>query len=195
MRPVASCCASLRIHSSRSDRIPKISGYNSRNAAYWAFTRQDASVSPSFITASQHMSDEQQKITVENQKFIELRAKGWTYARISAEIGVTKRSLVDWSRKFQFEIQNLRALELEALQAEWIATREDRIRALGEQLRAVETELKTRDFSQVPTGRLFTLAAALRREILHDTATVKLSSPVDAIPNDEYHEQVQDWQG
>jgi len=143
------------------------------------------------------MSEEQTPgsvvMTQEHQKFIELRAQGWTYVRIAQEIGVSKRTLINWSRKFQFDIQNQRELELEALRAQFVATREERVRTLGEQLQLVEAEIRKRDISEVPTARLFSLAAALRREILHDSASVKFTSAVNDIPADEYHEQVQDW--
>ena len=38
------------------------------------------------------------------QKFIELRAQGWSFARIAAELGVAKRTVIEWSRRFLFEI-------------------------------------------------------------------------------------------
>lgn len=131
----------------------------------------------------------------QQQKFVELRSQGWTFTRIAEEIGVSKRTLITWSRKFRFDIQNLRALELEALQAQYIATREERIRTLGDQLRAVESEIKTRNITEISTARLFSLAAGLRREILKDSAHVQFTSPVHEIPAGEYHEQVQDWNG
>ncbi len=34
------------------------------------------------------------------QKFIELRSQGWTYARLMAELNVSKPTLINWSRKF-----------------------------------------------------------------------------------------------
>ena len=40
------------------------------------------------------------------QRFIELRAQGWTYARLLVELNVSKPTLIAWSRKHQFEIQN-----------------------------------------------------------------------------------------
>ncbi len=129
----------------------------------------------------------------QQQKFIELRAQGWTFVRIAQEIGVTKRTLITWSRKFQFEINNLRAIELEAIQANYVATREERIRVLGQRLQAIEDEIKKRDISQLPTPRLFSIAASLRREILKDTSIVKLTSPLNDIPGDEYSEQIHDW--
>lgn len=39
------------------------------------------------------------------QKFIQRRAQGWTYTRAS-ELGVAKSTLVEWSRKFRFELSS-----------------------------------------------------------------------------------------
>ena len=47
------------------------------------------------------------------QRFIELRASGWTYARLMTELNTSKPTLINWSRKYQFEIQNLKAIELD----------------------------------------------------------------------------------
>lgn len=127
------------------------------------------------------------------QRFIQLRSQGWSFARIAQELGVARGTLINWSRKFQFEIGNQRAIELEALQEQLVATRETRARALAEQLRRVETELGTRDLTQVPTARLFGLAHSLRQQILRETGRVQFTSPLKDIPNEEYHEQVQDW--
>ena len=127
------------------------------------------------------------------QRFVQLRAQGWSFARIAQELDVAKGTLINWSRKFRFEIQNQRAVELEALQQELVSTREARARSLAEQLKRVETELGTRDLSQVSTGRLFSLAASLRQQILRETGTAGFTSPISEIPNDEYHEEVQDW--
>ena len=43
------------------------------------------------------------------QRFIELRAQGRTYAQLMAELHVSKPTLIAWSRKHQFQIQNLKA--------------------------------------------------------------------------------------
>jgi len=39
------------------------------------------------------------------QRFIELRAGGWTYARLVAELTVSKPTLIARSPKFQYQIQ------------------------------------------------------------------------------------------
>jgi hypothetical protein len=127
-------------------------------------------------------------------RFIELRARGWTYARLITELNVSKPTLIAWSRKHQFQIQNLKAIELEALQEKWLASTTDRVNALGEQLRQVEAELATREPTALSTPQLFALARSLRRQIEQATGPVRFTSPVAEIPAAEYHDQVQDWQ-
>ena len=61
----------------------------------------------------------------------------------------SKGTLINWSRKFQFQIGNERAIEMEALQ-EQLIPRAKSGPALAEQLKRVEAELATRDLTQVP---------------------------------------------
>lgn len=127
------------------------------------------------------------------QRFITLRARGVTYVRIAEELGVCKRTLVNWSRRFQYDINNQRAIELEALQENLIATREARARAFAAQLEAVEEELRKRSLADVSTGRLFAIAEELRRQIIRETGGLEFTSPVNDIPREEYHEEIQKW--
>jgi transposase len=127
------------------------------------------------------------------QRFVLMRAQGATYDRIAQELNVSKGTLVNWSRKFQFEIANQRAIELEALQEKLVGTREARLHALAEQLRQVDEELKKRNISDLPTSRLFALADSLRRQILRETGQPSFQSPIEQIPADEFHEQKQQW--
>jgi transposase-like protein len=127
------------------------------------------------------------------QRFVQLRAQGRTYSTIAQELGVCKRTLINWSHKFQYEINNQRAIELEALQEALVATREVRARALAAQLAAVEEEIKKRDLSQVSTSRLYSMADALRRQILRETGDIEFTSPIEEIPKEDYHDQIQKW--
>ena len=129
------------------------------------------------------------------QKFIELRSKGWTYARLMAELNVSKPTLINWSRKFQFQIQNLRAIELEALANKWLTSVTDRVNGLGLQLQKVEAELASREIKDLSTTQLYGLARHLRRQLQEATGSVRFTTPVTQIPGDEFHEQVHDWQG
>ena len=98
-------------------------------------------------------------------RFLELRAKGWSLARIAAQIAVSQRTLVDWSRQHYAEIRTLRAVELEAVQEKILATHEHELACLAQQLSRIEAELATRKLHCETTPDLFRLAAALRSEI------------------------------
>lgn len=128
-------------------------------------------------------------------RFIFLRAQGWSYARLMTELNVSKPTLIDWSRKHQFTIQNLKAVELEALGEKWLASVTDRVNALGEQLRQVETELAKRNLGDLSTPQLHRLARSLRRQIEQAVGRTGFTVPASEIPAAEFHEQVHDWQG
>lgn len=129
------------------------------------------------------------------QRFIELRSQGWSFARIATELDVSKPTLINWSRKHQFQVHNLRAVELEALADKWLSSVSDRVNALGGHLRKVETELATRDIKELSTPQLYSIAGKLRRQIEQTAGPLQFTSPIANIPDDEYHAQVQDWKG
>jgi len=54
------------------------------------------------------------KLEVKAQ-FIELRAKGWSYVKISRKLKVSKNTLANWGAELEGEIASLKAMELEAL--------------------------------------------------------------------------------
>jgi len=128
-----------------------------------------------------------------HQKFISLRAQGISFQRIMEEIKVSKPTLINWSRKFQYEIQNLRAISSEFLLEKWLFSRESRINHLGEQLRKAEAELGKRNIAELSTNQLMRLIERLRREIQREIGPLKFTTPVPQIPKDEYQEEVQDW--
>ena len=127
------------------------------------------------------------------EKFILMRSQGATFARIAAELKVAPGTLVNWSRKFQFQINNLRAIQIEAIQEQLISSRETRARLLTEHLQRVEEELTKRDLTHLSTGRLFGLANSLRSQIERETRPPKFVTPVEDIPSDEKYDQIHEW--
>ena len=126
-------------------------------------------------------------------RFIERRAQGWSLIRIAAELGVARSTLIAWSRKFRFEIQNQRAIEMDDLQNRVLGSRQSRATALAEKLARVEDELRKRDLTQVSTPRLYSIADTLRRQIEHETGDIRFVSPSKDIPAEEYSEEIQEW--
>jgi len=91
------------------------------------------------------------------ERFIELRAKGYSFDKIAKELGKAKQTLIDWSKELQDEIANVKALELEALYEKYFLLKESKISNYGAILSKITTELKSRDFSKVNTGQLLEL--------------------------------------
>src|SRR5690242_20930422 len=95
-------------------------------------------------------------------RFVLLRSQGMSFNDIAVNLEVSRSTLMLWSRKFRYEIANQRAMNLEQLQQKHLKTYAEQINALGDQLRAVETELKKRDLADLSTARLIGLADNLR---------------------------------
>jgi transposase len=105
------------------------------------------------------VEDDTDDLGKEEQKsrFIHLRAKGFSYAKIAKELGVSTSTLTNWNQELQGVIAKAKAMELEALQEEYFLLKEGRIKLLGEQLKSIQTEISGRDLSQVSTERLIEL--------------------------------------
>jgi hypothetical protein len=91
------------------------------------------------------------------ERFIEMRAKGYSFDRIAKELGKAKQTLIDWSKELQDEIANLKALELEALYERYFLLKESRLQTFGEMLTKIKKEVENRDLSDVPTDKLLDL--------------------------------------
>ena len=104
--------------------------------------------------------------TVETkERFIELRAKGWSFDRIAKELGRAKQTLIDWSKDLQEEIANRKALELDALYETYYLQRESRLQTFGAMLTKIKEEVMSRDLSDVPTDKLLDLFLKYNNQI------------------------------
>ena len=107
------------------------------------------------------------------EQFIEYRAKGWSFAKIARKLKVAKGTLANWSRELEEEIASLKAMELEALYERYYLLREGRIKLLGQQLRKIQRELKSRDLADVPTDKLLELQLRYQEKLLDEFVEVR----------------------
>ena len=91
------------------------------------------------------------------ERFIELRAKGYSFDKIAQELGKAKQTLIDWSKELQDEIANVKALELEALYERYYLLKESRLQTFGEMIIKIKAEIEKRQLSDVPTDKLLDL--------------------------------------
>lgn len=99
------------------------------------------------------------------EKFIELRAKGWTFDKIAKELHKRKATLIDWSKELESEIANRKAIELELLYEKHYLLKEQRIEKLGNLLNKIINEIENRNLKDIPTNKLFDLFLKYNKEI------------------------------
>jgi hypothetical protein len=90
-------------------------------------------------------------------RFVELRAMGWSYGRIAQKLKVSKQTLINWSKELSLQIANLRAIEMETLKEEYSLLKSQRIELLGQKLKAIKEELDKRNLAEIPTEKLLNI--------------------------------------
>src|SRR5262249_34512361 len=98
-------------------------------------------------------------------RFIELRAQGHSLAKVALDLNVSKRTLVDWNHEFQKQIRQLRAIELEAVYAKILASREKELAWMLNIEAKMATSLIKRDFDFDKTATLLRFFLQYRRDI------------------------------
>ncbi len=91
------------------------------------------------------------------QRFIKLRAQGWSYNRIAEELKTSKQTLIKWGQEYSYEIGDRKDLELEALNEKYLMGRQARIALFGERLVALKKEAEARPLDGIPVAKLYEL--------------------------------------
>jgi hypothetical protein len=110
------------------------------------------------------------------QDFIELRANNESYAGIAKKLGVSKTTLMNWAKDCELEIDNRRAITLEALNEQYKVGQKHRLEMWSEQLEAVRAELKERGLKDVPTVKLIEMLDTLSEKLKAEAYDWKFKS-------------------
>jgi transcriptional regulator with XRE-family HTH domain len=101
------------------------------------------------------------KTTEQKEKFVELRAKNWSFKKIAKQLGISKPTLIKWSKELNQKIANMKAIELEAIQEKYYMQKKQKIEIYGQQLEKIKEELEARlennELKDVKTEQLFKL--------------------------------------
>ena len=113
------------------------------------------------------------KVLQIKERFIQLRAQGWSFDKIAQELKTSKPTLIGWSKEFGMEIGNLQAIEMEALQEKYFLTKAKRIELFGKSLEKVKGELEKRDLSTVSTEKLYEVFLKVSGELKKEETTLE----------------------
>jgi hypothetical protein len=100
------------------------------------------------------------KTQEEIQKFIQLRAQGYSFDKIAKKMKISKSTLLKWSRKYALEIANARSCGLEALRQRYCLSPEAKVQMWGyivDELMAEIADRRLGRLANVTTERLFNM--------------------------------------
>ncbi len=120
--------------------------------------------------------------TETRDKFLELRARGLSLARIAGKIGVSKRTLIDWNREHAEELRALRAVQLEAIQEKLMATTEGELSWMTQMLKRTEETLMETHLKYQSTGDVWRMQTWLRAEIAKRRISLESFLDIPLVP-------------
>lgn len=124
------------------------------------------------------------KTLEEQEKFIQLRAQGMSFEKISKELNVSKPVLLKWNGEFLERIRHAQYFELENIVEKYSLMRAKRFEVHSKLLNSALAELQERaenhKLKTLSTEKLFQLVEELEQRIEKDTSRELLSVPVDS---------------
>jgi transcriptional regulator with XRE-family HTH domain len=117
------------------------------------------------------MKDTETKLTC-----FKLRAQGKSLATIADTVGVRRQTVANWLSEHVEEVENMKAMELDALREACWMTTQARIERLSARLEHITDELDKRDFSDVPTAKLIELELKTRAELAREFVEPRIRS-------------------
>ena len=110
------------------------------------------------------------------EKFIELRASGMSFEKISKQLDISKPTLLKFAKEFRSEVERLHFIHLEAMAEKYKMLKIARIEAFGKLLEQVEVALDSADFKSMAPEKLVELKLKLNEKIqqeLSDSFTIE----------------------
>ncbi len=101
----------------------------------------------------------------QKEKFIKLRAKGYSFDKISEILNISKPTLLNASRKLSKKIANYKELYKEQILEELRLTYKNKLESLSKTQERVIKEILDRDLSDVPIHKLFEIYQKCDRDI------------------------------
>jgi transposase len=113
------------------------------------------------------------KTLEEKEKFIQLRARGYSFDKIAEELDISKPTLIKWQGEFNEQVKQQQYFELENLLNQYELMRRNRFEKYSRLLNAVFEELETKteeqELEELSVPELLKLADKLETRLEQDT--------------------------
>ena len=113
-------------------------------------------------------------------KFVELRARGYSYDKIAEETGISKPTLLKWSTDYSRELKEAEHFEMNSLLSQYGVMRQSRVQVfssmLGKALQELNKRAEENDYSEVPTDKLLKITLELERRVEREAEEKKFDN-------------------
>lgn len=123
------------------------------------------------------------------ERFVELRAQGLSFDSIAKEIGVSKTTLLKWSRECEDAINNAKYFAYQRLIEQYKITKIERIKLLMQERQKVNDALEQKDFNELSARELLNMQEKLENQLTNlisnveyrtgETTKVNLNDPFE----------------
>ena len=88
------------------------------------------------------------------QEFLHLRGMGESYNKIAEQIGISKPTLIKWSRLYAQELSEAKTKILDNVIEEYDIGKSGRLKIIAKELLRLDAEIGNRNLASIPTGKL-----------------------------------------
>ena len=112
-----------------------------------------------------------------HNEFLQLRLQGLSFTSISRRLGVSKPTLIKWSKQSQAELHARRLEDQQHQARELAASTDQEVAALNRRLTFLKHELVSRALRKVASSDIEALAGEIRQHIAHLESATGATSP------------------
>lgn len=113
------------------------------------------------------------KTTEQKSKFIELRAKGMSFDKISSELNISKTTLLKWNKELFQEISNIKFLEIQSLIDEHKLSSENKIETLTKKLKEINSVIENIDVASLSIKDILQLKEQIEKDLTKELSNYK----------------------
>lgn len=109
------------------------------------------------------------KTKSEKEKFIQLRAEGNSFDKISGILNISKPTLINWNIEFKKEIDNLEYLKYQSILEQHKLIKQKRIEFLSEHLYKINEAINNKSYEDLPIRDLILIRKEFNLELMKET--------------------------
>lgn len=109
------------------------------------------------------------KTKSEKEKFIQLRAEGNSFDKISGILNISKPTLINWNIELKKEIDNLEYLKYQSILEQHKLIKQKRIEFLSEHLYKINEAINNKSYEDLPIRDLILIRKEFNLELMKET--------------------------